>query len=154
MSATSADKHGEQRPTKVVLAGVSGSVVSWRALAYAIGVARRHDAVLVCVHVCTSKTVRQEPSHSEPAKGPGENHSVELAPEMCARVKQDVSGWLARSSVIVRRGNPFAELCAVAEEVSADVIVVGKSAGLRRRVWDSVGCRLIRRVNVPVSIVP
>jgi nucleotide-binding universal stress UspA family protein len=97
----------------VVLAGVSGSAMSWRALAYAVGVARRHDALLVCVHVCEWKRPPQELSARVDLRRQ-ESQGVELASEMSTRLTEDVSCWAARSTVIVRRGDPFVELSAVA----------------------------------------
>jgi nucleotide-binding universal stress UspA family protein len=50
----------------------------------------------------------------------------------------------------VREGDPFEELCAAAEEVQADTIVVGAST----HRLGSVAVRLIRAGRWPVTVVP
>jgi nucleotide-binding universal stress UspA family protein len=56
----------------------------------------------------------------------------------------------------VRVGVPHREICAYADEVGADVIVVGTHGrtGLSRALLGSVAARIVRTAPVPVLVVP
>jgi nucleotide-binding universal stress UspA family protein len=56
----------------------------------------------------------------------------------------------------VRAGVPHREICAYADEIGADVVVVGTHgrAGLSRALLGSVAARVVRGSPVPVLVVP
>jgi nucleotide-binding universal stress UspA family protein len=55
---------------------------------------------------------------------------------------------------VVRRGNPYRELLAVADELRVDAIVVGASTQSGRRFVGSLAGRLVRHAAWPVTVVP
>lgn len=55
---------------------------------------------------------------------------------------------------VARRGDPFAELRQVADEIHADAIVVGASAKAGHRLVGSLAVRLVRAGQWPVTVVP
>jgi nucleotide-binding universal stress UspA family protein len=56
--------------------------------------------------------------------------------------------------VRTRRGNPARELAAVAEEFSADALVIGAPRHLWHRIAGSVPGWLARHARCPVIVVP
>jgi nucleotide-binding universal stress UspA family protein len=134
-----------------VVVGFDGSVSSERALAYAVGMARRAGSGLVIVHVanrlpatvwagCEPPVFVDVPDHRTEVLG------LELA---CSDFLCDVP-W-----VLVERGGDIChELEEVAREYAADAIVVGGTRGLMGRLFGSVAGRLARRANRPVIVIP
>ncbi|MFC4063537.1 universal stress protein [Actinoplanes subglobosus] len=56
--------------------------------------------------------------------------------------------------IVVRHGEPFTELCQVATEMWADLVVVGRSENTLHRFAGSVAHRLVRCGRWPVTVVP
>lgn len=56
----------------------------------------------------------------------------------------------------VRVGSPHREICAHADEIEADVVIVGTHGrtGLSRALLGSVATRVVRTSTVPVLVVP
>lgn len=137
-------KHG-------VVVGFDGSTSSERALAYAIGMARRTGSALIIVHVanrlpttvwagCEPPVFVDVPDHRTEVLG------LELA---CADHLAEVS-WM----LVERGGDICHELEDVGREYEADAIVVGSTHGLVGRIFGSVAGRLARRAQRPVVVVP
>ncbi len=137
-------KHG-------VVVGFDGSTSSERALAYAIGMARRTGSSLIIVHVanrlpttvwagCEPPVFVDVPDHRTEVLG------LELA---CADHLAEVS-WM----LVERGGDICHELEDVGREYEADAIVVGSTHGLAGRIFGSVAGRLARRAQRPVVAVP
>lgn len=125
-----------------------GSHASLHAAAYAAGLARREGARIVPVWVrprlalaetfaATIDTLRQERDERE----------------------ADVRFWVSeaerhlgvpQAELLVREGDPFEELTAVAQEVHADGIVVGAS----EQRLGSLALKLVRDARWPVTVVP
>ncbi|MEU5207653.1 universal stress protein [Streptomyces sp. NPDC020742] len=134
-----------------VVVGFDGSMSSERALAYAIGIARRHDSGLIIVHVanrlpttvwagCEPPVFVDVPDHRTEVLG------LELA---CADHLSEVP-W-----VLVERGGDIChELEEVGREYEADAIVVGSTHGIVGRIFGSVAGRLARRAQRPVIVIP
>ena len=55
---------------------------------------------------------------------------------------------------IAAHGDPFTELCRIADEIRADAIVVGASAKAGHRLVGSLAVRLVRAGKWPVTVVP
>jgi nucleotide-binding universal stress UspA family protein len=134
-----------------VVVGFDGSMSSERALAYAIGMARRCDAGLIIVHVanrlpttvwagCEPPVFVDVPDHRTEVLG------LELA---CADCLSEVP-WM----LVERGGDICHELEEVGREYEADAIVVGSTHGLVGRIFGSVAGRLARRAQRPVVVIP
>lgn len=140
---------------KVVVAGLDGSDSSWRAVAYAMGLARRQDALLVLVHVL--------PVHGA-AMLAGvawmlTDADLAAAEQFRSRVGAGLDGMAEARSLrwefhVVRGGDPVAGISQVADERRADTVVVGASRSLGHRFVGSAGGRLVRAHRWPVVVVP
>jgi nucleotide-binding universal stress UspA family protein len=138
----------------VILVGVDDSTTSIRAGWYAAGLARRQRARIVAVFVV--------PLASLGAAGPG-GAALTVAKEEAFRTSADDMEQRAQTmaaelgiSITFRaaRGDPFTEICRIAEEVRADAIVVGASAHAGHRFVGSLAVRLVRAGKWPVTVVP
>ncbi|MFF9644609.1 universal stress protein [Kitasatospora aureofaciens] len=134
-----------------VVVGFDGSLSSERALAYAVGMARRSQCGLVIVHVanrlpatvwagCEPPVFVDLPDHRTEVLG------LELA---CADFLAGVP-WI----LIERGGDICHEIEEVGREYAADAIVVGTTHGLLGKIFGSVSGRLARRANRPVIVIP
>jgi nucleotide-binding universal stress UspA family protein len=134
-----------------VVVGFDGSTSSERALAYAIGMARRSGSGLIIVHVanrlpttvwagCEPPVFVDVPDHRTEVLG------LELA---CAEYLTEVP-WI----LVERGGDICHELEEVGREYSADAIVVGSTHGIVGRIFGSVAGRLARRAQRPVVVIP
>ena len=134
-----------------VVVGFDGSVSSERALAYAIGMARRAGSGLIIVHVanrlpatvwagCEPPVFVDVPDHRTEVLG------LELA---CADHLSEVS-WI----LVERGGDICHELEEVGREYAADAIVVGGTHGIIGKIFGSVAGRLARRAQRPVIVIP
>jgi nucleotide-binding universal stress UspA family protein len=138
----------------VILVGVDDSTTSIRAGWYAAGLARRQRARIVAVFVV--------PLASLGAAGPG-GAALTVAKEEAFRTSAADMELRAHTmaaelgiSITFRaaRGDPFTEICRIAEEVRADAIVVGASAHAGHRFVGSLAVRLVRAGKWPVTVVP
>ncbi|MFG2295419.1 universal stress protein [Streptomyces sp. NPDC048603] len=134
-----------------VVVGFDGSTSSERALAYAIGMARRSGSGLIIVHVanrlpttvwagCEPPVFVDVPDHRTEVLG------LELA---CADYLAEVP-WI----LVERGGDICHELEEVGREYSADAIVVGSTHGIMGRIFGSVAGRLAKRAQRPVVVIP
>jgi nucleotide-binding universal stress UspA family protein len=135
----------------VVLVGLDGSRTSWRATAWAAGLARRQGAKLVVVFV-------QRPSASA-AMAPGVAGAMpqvtgEIAAEMEARIGTAAAEMGLRMQFISLPGDPWTELTRIADELRVDAVVVGASESAGHRIIGSLAGRLVRAGRWPVSVVP
>jgi nucleotide-binding universal stress UspA family protein len=138
----------------VILVGVDDTTTSIRAGWYAAGLARRQRARIVAVFVA--------PLAGFSAVGPG-GAAVTVAKDEAFRSSvQDMEqravtmGTELGISITFRaaRGDPFTEICRVADEVRADAIVVGASKHAGHRFVGSLAVRLVRAGKWPVTVVP
>ncbi|MEV7418229.1 universal stress protein [Streptomyces sp. NPDC089919] len=134
-----------------VVVGFDGSTSSERALAYAIGMAKRSGSGLIIVHVanrlpttvwagCEPPVFVDVPDHRTEVLG------LELA---CADYLAEVP-WI----LVERGGDICHELEEVGREYSADAIVVGSTHGIVGRIFGSVAGRLAKRAQRPVVVIP
>ncbi|MBB1255610.1 universal stress protein [Streptomyces alkaliterrae] len=134
-----------------VVVGFDGSVSSERALAYAIGMARRAGSALIIVHVANRLPTTvwagcEPPVFVDVPDQRTEVLGLELA---CAEHLSEVP-WI----LVERGGDICHELEEVGQEYEADAIVVGSSQGLVGRIFGSVAGRLARRAQRPVVVIP
>ncbi|BAL88333.1 hypothetical protein AMIS_31130 [Actinoplanes missouriensis 431] len=139
----------------LIVVGVDGTDTSMRAAAYAVGLARRQDARLVGVYVrpFASSMVSIADTY-----GSAVASEVEAQNEVESQFRDTVVRERPRLGVdfelVVRHGDPFAELCRVACERAADAVIVGRSEQPLHRFAGSVAQRLTRCGRWPVTVVP
>ncbi|MER6397323.1 universal stress protein [Kitasatospora sp. NPDC059973] len=138
---------------KVILAGLDGSESSWRATAYAAGLARRQHATLAVAYV--QPVLGAATALAGAAVG---ETTQEIADELLAALREaerrlsDV--WRLDWRFLTLRGDPFAGLARMADELRADAVVVGGSEQAGHRVIGSVAVRLVKAGRWPVTVVP
>jgi nucleotide-binding universal stress UspA family protein len=143
-------QYGTDGP-RVVLVGVDGTEPSLRAVDYAIGHARRAGAAAVGLFVRPVAL---------PYWGlPGAPEAVRNTFEACLLEAATYLSERARACAVPhefreRRGDPARELAAAAEELRADLIVLGSPEGFRHRLAGSVPAQLVRMRRWPVLTVP
>ena len=144
---------GTDGPT-TILVGVDDSTTSLRAGWYAAGLARRQGARITAVYVApVASLAAAAPGGAGIAVAQREAFN-EIADDMRRRAA-DLAGELGISvTFIAAHGNPFTELCRVADEIRADAIVVGASAKAGHRLVGSLAIRLVRAGKWPVTVVP
>ena len=139
----------------VILVGIDDSVTSLRAGAYAVGLARRQGARLVCVYV------EQLSAMYGAAAGAGAGAIVEqeralseTAADLRRRFEEGAADGGVRVTFVTAIGDPYHELRRVADEVHADAVVVGASTKAGHRLVGSLAVRLVKAGRWPVTVVP
>lgn len=138
----------------VVVVGVDGSDRSWRAVAYAAGVARCRElpARMICVYVAPpcgwweALVPQLEPA----VQAAGAEIAAALRAGLADRLDQDGLDWEFHNC----RGSPYLELTKIACAVQADTVVVGATGSIARRLIGSIAVRLVRCRQWPVIVVP
>lgn len=136
-----------------IVVGVDGSETSWRAAAYAVGLARRQrrSSRLVFVHVARPSGVSAlVPEVLPQLRGAEETirHGIEAT--LASGLADSGIEWELRT----RTGSPSAEIEKIALAVRADAVVVGASTRAGHRIAGSVAVRLVRAKRWPVVVVP
>jgi len=153
-SAPSRFELGTDGP-RLILVGADGSRTSLRAAAYACGPAQRQGCQLVFAYAVPLGGW----GWAIPGVGPVLQRTLdELESVLRNEVRQLAEDAQVPVAFVSRRGDPYPCLCAIADEVRADIVVVGASSQVRRlfggSVGGSVGGRLIRRGHWPITVVP
>jgi nucleotide-binding universal stress UspA family protein len=137
----------------VIVAGFDGSDSSWRATAYAIGLARRQRSDLTVAYI-------------QPPAGAGSSMYAPITADMRQEVADDLRAQLdaeiARTPQPERipvafhteAGDPYHALLELAERLKADAIVIGASEKAGHRIVGSLAVRLVKAGKVPVTVVP
>ncbi|WP_078861126.1 universal stress protein [Streptomyces rubellomurinus] len=138
---------------KVILAGLDGSDSSWRATAYAAGLARRQGSLLAVAYI--------QPVLAAATALAGavvEETTQEIADELLAALREAehrVRGvWRVDWQFLTVRGDPYTGLAKLADELRADAVVVGASEQAGHKVIGSVAVRLVKAGRWPVTVVP
>ncbi|HEX3621864.1 MAG TPA: universal stress protein [Acidimicrobiales bacterium] len=137
---------------RVIVVGIDGSDASLRAGAYAWGLARRQGSRLVAVwvrpHAATADLFVESAAAMAEAR-------AQEAEAMRHEIEWAVAYYgIPAASLVVRHGDAFHELTALADEQRADAIVVGASERAGHRLVGSLGLRLVRAGRWPVTVVP
>ncbi|MCZ0974225.1 universal stress protein [Streptomyces albulus] len=137
---------------KVIVVGVDGSDSSWRAAAYAAGLARRQGSKLVMVYV-------QPVLATGAALGaPVMDTTNEVAEELMAEIRKATERldgiFHLRWEFHTLRGDPYNGMVQMADELKADAVVVGASESAGHRIMGSVAVRLVKAGRWPVTVVP
>jgi nucleotide-binding universal stress UspA family protein len=135
----------------LIVVGVDDSDTAWRAVAYAVGLAQRqHSARVVFVHIASSSgAVSPVPEVIPYARQAHRSARTMLLDRLGRAVGDAGLDWELR--VVV--GNRREGVQIVADEVGADLIIVGGSRR-SRRPGRSLGVDLARRGRWPVLIIP
>ncbi len=140
---------------KTLIAGVDGSESSLRAVGVAADLARKTDAklVLVSAYLPPDKATLERWKREAPAEA---GHLINQSAVAQAVLEKAASG-LERVAVTTRaeQGDPADVLISVAEEIGADLIVVGNRGmtGARRFVLGSVPNKVSHHAGCHVLIV-
>lgn len=148
-AASSAYTLGNDGPT-TILVGVDGSESAWRALHYAVGLARRQASRLVGVYANQLPVMSYAAVPVSDVTYVGEDLNSQLADQVQA-VAQEHG---VRITFAAALGDPVVVLTEVANEYHADLIVVGASNRAFHRLFGSVAVRSIRTRLCPVTVVP
>ncbi|MEU9499637.1 universal stress protein [Streptomyces sp. NPDC048196] len=137
---------------KVIVVGVDGSDSSWRAAAYAAGLARRQGAKLVLVYV--QPVLPAGASMGAPVV----DATNEVAEELMAEIRKATDRlqgiYDVRWEFHTLRGDPYNGMVQMADELTADAVVVGASESAGHRIMGSVAVRLVKAGRWPVTVVP
>ncbi len=138
---------------KVIVAGVDGSDSSWRAVAYAAGMARRQRSLLALVYI--------QPLAMAGSAGlavPMSEATSQIAEEIVAQVREATERrgetFQLRWEFHTLSGDPFSGLARAADDLRADAVVVGASEQAGHRIIGSLAIRLVKAARWPVTVVP
>ncbi|WP_424210869.1 universal stress protein [Streptomyces sp. BI20] len=137
---------------KVILVGLDGSDSSFRAAAYAAGLARRQNALLAVVYV--QPVLSGGVALGAPVADTTEEIAEGLMAEIRATAERLRGTYDVRWEFHTFRGDPFTGLATAADELRADAVVVGASERAGHRLVGSVAVRLVKAGRWPVTVVP
>ncbi|MEV7427400.1 universal stress protein [Streptomyces sp. NPDC091212] len=137
---------------KVIVVGVDGSQSSFRAAAYAGGLARRQKALLAIVYV--QPVMAAGASLGVPTVATTGEVAEELVREIRTAIERVKDVWDVRWEFHTFHGDPYNGLVTAAEELTADAVVVGASESAGHRIVGSVAVRLVKAGRWPVTVVP
>ena len=144
---------GTDGPTSI-LVGVDGSTTSARAGWYAAGLARRQRAKVTAVHVVRPSAMGLAAAGSAALEVARREAHAEIADDMRRETEEFFREFGVPITFIATSGDPFTELCRIAEEIRADAVVVGASARAAHRLAGSLAVRLVKAGKWPVTVVP
>ena len=137
-----------------ILVGADDSVTANRALAYAMGLARRQRARLIVVYVAPFAGMETvAPSGAAVVVAEAQAHD-EIAESLRERIGQIGQELGLAVTFIQAHGDAFTEIRRIAGETRADAIVVGASTKAGHRLVGSLAVRLVRAGKWPVTVVP
>jgi nucleotide-binding universal stress UspA family protein len=137
---------------RVIVVGVDGSESSFRAGAYAAGLARRQGARLVAVWVLPQGSPADLFAETAAVLADARQEEVDRLGRMVEWGKAYYG--IPSVTLVTPSGDPFRELSRVAEEEQADAVVVGASEHAGHRIVGSLGLRLVRAGRWPITVVP
>jgi nucleotide-binding universal stress UspA family protein len=141
---------GTDGPSRI-LVGFDGTDTSVRAAAYAAGMARRQGAHLTALFVATTSPMAAQLAATAAAMIQTQD---EIGRQLRAMVEEGARHVGIDVQFVMRRGNPYRELIAVANELRVDAVVVGASLQSGRRFVGSLAGRLVRDATWPITVVP
>jgi nucleotide-binding universal stress UspA family protein len=138
---------------KVIVAGVDGSESSWRAVAYAAGLARRQRSLLALVYI-QPLTVAGAAGLSVPMAEATSQIAEEIVDHIRHETERLGDDFTLRWEFHTFSGDPFSGLVRAADELRADAVVVGASEQAGHRIIGSLAVRLVKTARWPVTVVP
>ncbi|WP_231951710.1 universal stress protein [Nocardia terpenica] len=136
----------------VIMVGIDGSDASWRAAAYAAGLARRQSALLAMVYV--QPFMAMAGAYGADVQGVTAEMADDLAREIQEHAERVRDVYSTRWKFLTRRGDAYTGLAEAADELKADAVVVGASEKAGHRLIGSVAVRLVKAGRWPVTVVP
>jgi nucleotide-binding universal stress UspA family protein len=137
---------------KVIVTGVDGSQSSFRAAAYASGLARRQHALLAIVYV--QPVLPAGAGLGAPMAEATGSIAESLVAEIRLATERLRGIWDVRWEFHTFHGDPYNGLVTAADELKADAVVVGASESAGHRFVGSVAVRLVKAGRWPVTVVP
>lgn len=141
-----------------IVVGVDGSDASLRALAYGVGAARRMGGKVIVGFAHPRAPASVALGLSAGVIDAGLVAAAEVEDATCATVATAVKTAADECGVDVElrhlAGPPADALARLADEVTADLVVVGASRHPAVPVFASVGRRLNRHIAWPLTVVP
>jgi nucleotide-binding universal stress UspA family protein len=137
---------------RTIVAGVDGSPTSLHAAAYACGLARRQRSRLVVAYVAAPSALNAAALGI--AAGAEEQTFDDLARDLRCGVRDRADEYQMPITFMRLRGDPYTELCKVADDVRADMLVVGLSTSPGHRLMGSIATKLVKTGRWPVVVVP
>lgn len=138
---------------KVIVAGVDGSDSSYRAGAYAAGLARRQGSLLALVYI-QPVTMAGSAGFSVPMA----EATSQIAEEIVTNIREAADrlgeDFGLRWEFHTMTGDPFSGLARAADDLRADAVVVGASEQAGHRIIGSLAVRLVKAARWPVTVVP
>jgi nucleotide-binding universal stress UspA family protein len=135
----------------VIMAGLDGSPTSWRAVAYAAGLARRQESRLLIVYIAAVPAL----ATLAPVADIAIDESLDAAADALRRELESRREWhTLKAEFRVERGDVFTGLCQVADTEKVDAVIVGASAQAGHRLVGSLAVRLVKAGRWPVTVVP
>ena len=141
---------GTDGPSRI-LVGLDGTDTSLRAAAYAAGMARRQGSHLIALFVATTSPMAAQMAATAAAMIQTQD---ELGRQLRDAVREGAKLVGIDAEFVMRRGNPYKELIAVADQLRVDAVVVGASMQSGRRFVGSLAGRLVRDAKWPITVVP
>ena len=131
---------------KTILFPIDMSPEAHQAASLVVELVKQHQSQLVLVSVVENK---QNPDHPEQS-------SEEAVAKLLAQAKDMFAQHSIESRTIEREGQPAFVICDVADEIKAELIVMGcRGIGLiEESVTESVTNRVINLSPCPVLVVP
>jgi nucleotide-binding universal stress UspA family protein len=140
---------GTDGPT-AILVGFDGSDSSWRALHYAIGLARRQASRVVAVYVSHTPAI----AYAAPAVPAIAGLRCGFPPDLASAVEALGREHSVGVTLVAASGDPVSAITAAAADHRVDLIVVGASTKAGHRVFGSTALRAVRARCCPVTVVP
>lgn len=141
---------GTDGPSRI-LVGIDGTETSMRAAAYAAGLARRQGAHLIALYVAPTSAFAAQMAATAAAM-------IQTQEEIGRQLRDAVQDGARQLGIdaefVLRHGNPYREIVAVANQRRVDAVVVGASGQSGRRFVGSLAGRLVRDAAWPVTVVP
>ena len=137
---------------RVIMAGVDGTEASWRAAAYAGGLARRQNALLALVYV--QPYMAMSGVYGADVQGVTAEMADDIARTISEHAERVKDVYTTRWKFFTRRGDAYTGLAQAADELKADAVIVGASEKAGHRLIGSVAVRLVKSGRWPVTVVP
>jgi nucleotide-binding universal stress UspA family protein len=134
---------------KTVLFPIDASPEAQQAVHTAVELTKYHQSKLFLLSVIEASDGQSRPAHPEQA-------SAEAVAQLLEQAKALFSNQGIETDAIEREGKPAFIICDVADEIDADLIIMGcRGVGLTEEgQLDSVSNRVINLAPCPVLIVP
>lgn len=143
--------------TRRIVVGVDGSIGSAAAVAWCAGMAPLLDAEIIAVHAIETRDLYAAPANSSPTRpevndGRREQLRTRIEKVWCKALEAAGIGF----RVVLLDVAAAAALLAVADDVDADIIVVGRRGhgGFEELLLGSAPHQVAQHAQRPVAIVP